>query len=808
MYNVIGIGLTTIVLYSISYFFCRINLYSLQFHRKFWNLILAAAFILTALAGIFLALQINYKWDIPVIKTILKWHVEMGIGMAVTGFLHFFRHLSYFTKTSVKQETIISSVSSDILETGQDIAVNLFIIGFVSSSVQLLLLREMMNITGGYELIAGAFLCSWLIGSAAGAGLAPGSSLTDIRKINLLFSTGPFLSIILMLFLSRLFLKPGETPSFLGGIVFTLLVLLPFCLISGFTFIKLISAGKVRNFIPGKSFSIETAGGIAAGILISLLSAGILNTYQSLLLIITLGISYTVLTFYIDRKNHKLVFKTSVLIISALIIIFSPDIFFRQFLLRGIRVTETRDTPYGNITRGEYHNEMSTYYNQRLLIYNNDAVESEEDIHYGMLQAETTDNILLISGPVISRLKEISKYNVRKVVYVERDPALIRIGKQANSEVSPLFCIENDDAFTYIRKTNEKFDAVIMLLPPPSSLLLNRYYTYEFFKAVKNRMNHDGVFSCSPGINPNYFNQESVKLFSSVFNSLKAVFKNVMPISGTKLYFIASDKDLSTSVCEMVSKKNLNNFYVGPDYLSDDLITSKSEEVISLMDNSIKHNRSMLPIACFYYQSFNLSKNLNEKIPAIILLTLLFAVSLRNFRTENAIMYFSAFALAGYEIILLLLLQLTIGNMYQLTGLIISGLMAGLAIGSGIKIQFPGKKPAGIKALLLILFYAIAGFSIERIISINGNFMLTGLLILSGFLPAVITGSFFRDLTSVEIINSGSSRVYSADLSGSALGFIAFSGLAVPLLGISKSLLILPVLILSGFLFTSVAKKR
>jgi len=86
--------------------------------------------------------------------------------------------------------------------------------------------------------------------------------------------------------------------------------------------------------------------------------------------------------------------------------------------------------------------------------------------------------------------------------------------------------------------------------------------------------------------------------------------------------------------------------------------------------------------------------------------------------------------------------------------------------------------------------------------------MLTGLLILSGFLPAVITGSFFRDLTSVEIINSGSSRVYSADLSGSALGFIAFSGLAVPLLGISKSLLILPVLILAGFLFMSISKKR
>ena len=489
-------------------------------------------------------------------------------------------------------------------------------------------------------------------------------------------------------------------------------------------------------------------------------------------------------------------------------IIFSPDICFRHFLLRGIRVTESGDTPYGNITIGEYHGETSTYYNQRLLIYNNDAVESEEDIHYGLLQAETTENILLISGPLESRMNEISKYNVRKVVYVERDPALSSTGKPVNPEVSQVLQIENNDAYSYIRKTTEKFDAVIMLLPPPSSLLLNRYYTFEFFKAVKNRMNPDGIFSCSPGINPNYFNQESIRLYSSVFNSLKAAFKNVIPISGTKLYFIASDKDLSTSVCEMVIRKNLNNFYVGSDYLSDDLIALKSEEVISLMDSSIKINRLTLPIACFYFQSFNLSKNLNEKIPAIILLALLFAFSLRDFRAQNAIMYFSAFALAGFEIILLLILQLTIGNMYQMTGLIIAGLMAGLALGSGLEIRFPGKKPALIKAVLLILFYSIAGFSIERIIAINGHFMLTGLLILSGFLPAVITGSFFRDLTAHEITSSDTSMVYSADLSGSALGFIAFSGLAVPLLGLRKSLVILPILVLTGFLFTLTGKKH
>jgi spermidine synthase len=808
MYNVIGIGITAIVLYFISYFFCRINLYSLQFHRKIWNFILAAAFILTALAGIFLALQITYKWDIPAVKTILKWHVEMGIGLSVTGFLHFFRHLSYFLKTSGKGDTLSSSAFPDISRTGKDIAANLFVVGFVSSSVQLLLLREMMNITGGYELIAGAFFCSWLIGSAAGSSLAPGSSLTDIRKINLYFSTGPLLSIILMLLLSRLFMKPGETPSFLAGIVFTFLVLFPFCLISGFTFIKLIIAGRARNFIPGKSFSIETAGGIASGIIVSSLSAGILNTYQSLLLIILMGISYCVLTFWIDGRNQRFVFKIAVLIISFLIIIFSPDILFRQFLQRGIRVTETYDTPYGNVTRGEYHNEVSTYYNQRLLIYNNDAVESEEDIHYGMIQAQATDNVLLISGPVESRVHEICKYNVRKVVYVERDPALSGAGKHLKPELPAILRIENDDAFSYIRKTNEKFDVAIMLLPPPSTLLLNRYYTLEFFTAVKGKMSPAGVFSCSPGVNPNYFNKESVRFYSSVFNSLKAVFKNVIPVSGTKLYFISSDKDLSTSVCELVSRKNLNNVYVGPDYLSDDLITSKSAEVISLMDSSVRCNRSTLPIASFFYQSFNLSKNLNEKIPAIILLTLLFAFSLRNFRTNNAIMYFSASALAGYEIILLLILQLTIGNMYQITGLIISGLMAGLAVGSGIRIPLFEKKHDWRKVFLLMLFYVITGFSVKLIMSVNIHFIVTGLLIIAGFIPAMVTGSFFRELSMGKPDNSGASGIYSADLSGSALGFISFSGLAIPLLGISVSLFILPVLIFIGFLFASISRKR
>jgi spermidine synthase len=521
-----------------------------------------------------------------------------------------------------------------------------------------------------------------------------------------------------------------------------------------------------------------------------------------------MGITWSLLTFCIKNRAGKLVLKTGVLLLVSLMIIFPPDFIFRQLLLKGIKVTETFDTPYGNITRGEYHGETSTYYNQRLITYSNDAAESEEDIHYGMLQTDDPSAVLLISGSAGSRIKEISKYNIRELVYVERDPALSAGIESDSYNETVLLTVINDDAFSYIRETGKKFDAVIMLLPPPSSLSLNRYYTVEFFRSVKKIMNEGAAFSCSPGINPNYFNSEAVRLYSSVSNSMKAVFGNVLPVAGSKLYFIASDKEISTAFCRLTDEKGLSNSYVCSDYLSDDLITARSEEITALMDSTVKPNRSAVPVACFYYQSFILSMDTGAKIPSIVLLVVLFALSLLNFRKDTGLMYFSALALAGYEIILLLMLQLTMGNMYRATGLIIAGLMAGLAIGSGSSRLFRTGRHLAIRTFILVVLYAISGLLAGKILAMTWKPAITGLLILLGFLPAVITGSFYRDLTSGGNNVRNPSMVYSSDLSGSAIGFLAFSGIAVPLLGISISLYLLPLLAATGFLFYLASENR
>ena len=808
MYHVAGTGITAIIIYIISYLFYRNGFFSQQFHRKLWNIILAVTFLFTASAGVFMALQINYKWNVPIIKSILKWHVEFGAGMAITGIFHFLWHFSYFTAI-FKASDKVSVIYKDQHLSANDIGINLFLTGFTSTCVQLLLIREIMNIAGGYELITGTFLGSWLIGSAIGSALAGRSPLNDIKKISLIFSFTPVISLVLLIVLSRLFFEPGETPSFLAGMVLTFLVLIPFCLASGFAFVKLMSAAReINDYVPGKSFSIETTGGVAAGILISVITSGFLNTYQILLTLIILYISFVILTFYVKNKFRKTIAKVIITIVVSGIIIFNTDVFFRQKLFPGINVTGSKDTPYGNITKGEYKGEESLYYNQRLLSYNDDVTEREEDIHYAMLQRANPKNILLISGSLSSHLPEILKYQVKKIVYVERDPVLIEEEYSSLPENSVNYLsIANDDALRFVKKTEEIFDVVIVLLPPPSTLLLNRYYTTDFFSEVKKKLNTNGVFMCSPGPGNDYFNKESVSLYSSIFNSLTGSFKNVRPVNGNKLYLIASDADLSVSFCHLAEERKIKTIYVSSDFLDDGLVEKKSEEVLSLMDPEIKLNRSAFPVACFHFQSYSFSKDMDEKVPAIILLVLAFAVPGLAIKRKNLLMYFSASSLAGFEIIVLLTLQLTVGSMYQLTGLIMAGLMCGLAVGSGMELRLINKFSIGFKAIFLMVFYIITGFVFDYIHLLKSETTGVILIILFIFLPALLTGHLFRHLTLSKEGETTPSGTYSADLAGSALGFIFMSGLAVPAFGIKVSIFLLSLLILTGLLFGTVKNK-
>ena len=121
-----------------------------------------------------------------------------------------------------------------------------------------------------------------------------------------------------------------------------------------------------------------------------------------------------------------------------------------------------------------------------------------------------------------------------------------------------------------------------------------------------------------------------------------------------------------------------------------------------------------------------------------------FVLPVAAIKRKNLLMYFAASALAGFEIVILLTVQLTSGNLYQLTGLIIAALMAGLAVGSGINIRLPYTFSIRNKVIFLILFYIVFGMLYENLLDLKSSVLAIIVIMFSGFLPALFTWYIFR----------------------------------------------------------------
>jgi spermidine synthase len=113
--------------------------------------------------------------------------------------------------------------------------------------------------------------------------------------------------------------------------------------------------------------------------------------------------------------------------------------------------------------------------------------------------------VLLVSGGLGETLAEVSKYHPARVDYVEIDPYLTDAAlKLGIIKKTPFLEIMNTDGRHYIKKTERKYDAIIIDLPDPDTFQINRFFTSEFFSLTKKVLKNDGVLSMSIEYSPNY----------------------------------------------------------------------------------------------------------------------------------------------------------------------------------------------------------------------------------------------------------------------------------------------------------------
>ena len=160
---------------------------------------------------------------------------------------------------------------------------------------------------------------------------------------------------------------------------------------------------------------------------------------------------------------------------------------------------------------------------------------------------------------------------IGEVLYLEHDPGLIAAeGAHDTLAGRMTISVRKSDPLSFMRKNKEVYDAVLQLIPPPSTLSVSRYFTVEYFRAVKEHLSPGGLFLCTPMPYYNYSPESYRKGFSPVYNALNEVFGHVVLIPGSSLYVIASDGPLSDSISVLAGRSGIQTSYVNGDYLNDD----------------------------------------------------------------------------------------------------------------------------------------------------------------------------------------------------------------------------------------------
>lgn len=114
-----------------------------------------------------------------------------------------------------------------------------------------------------------------------------------------------------------------------------------------------------------------------------------------------------------------------------------------------------------------------------------------------MLSTNTPERVLVMGGGDGLLIRELLKYNsIRTIKHVDLDRKLVELAKShptllamnGNALDDPRVETQFGDAYQYIRKSDETFDAIYLDFPFPMDYNVSKLYSREFFHFVRRRL--------------------------------------------------------------------------------------------------------------------------------------------------------------------------------------------------------------------------------------------------------------------------------------------------------------------------------
>lgn len=751
------------------------------------------------------------------------------------------------------------------------LVIAIFIMGFSGLVAQMLLLRELLIVFSGNELSIGIILANWLILEAFGCFFL-GKKAENIKYkletfavITILFSlflpVAVYLTRILKIILG---VSIGESIGFLPMLYSSFLILLPVSVSHGVLFpfsCKIYSMFSTHDAASiGKVYVYETIGTIFAGIVWTYLLIPYFHAFQIAvgLAIINFLILILLLASYVKQgRAIKPLFAICALLLFLFAYGFSAggaDTLHQLSIKnqwKDHNLVHYQNSIYGNICVVERENQYIFFLDgvAELITPIPDMASVEEFVHLPLLAHPDPQNVLILSGGVGGVISEILKHpSIELVEYVELDPLLLELVRKFSTPLTDKELtdrrvgVNHTDGLLFIKRTQNKYDVILVGISNPSDLQTNRFFTKEFFQLVDKRLTAEGILVITLPGSLAFINEELKNLNSCIFHTLKSVFSTVkvFPGGGTNLFLASKSKeDFSLDrplIINKLDERNIKSEVLVPWYIEQKLHPGWQDWFSQyLQGGTSKINYNHKPLAVFYSISYWNALfapymawffRVVEKVELWMFgaLFICFLILFFWLRPEKKSLFGSGIPLCiattGFtgmlvDLALIYTFQSIYGYVFYWIGLLVTAFMTGAAAGAMIITEFLSRLKNYLNLFLKVdlaiicLCFGLPFIFLILLLSpywetVGVSVFLKTLFLGISFISGMLTGAQFPLASKLYLKeNTNFSRtaglIYASDIIGGWLGGVVGGVILLPVLGLFGSCVVAVLLKVSSF---------
>jgi spermidine synthase len=741
----------------------------------------------------------------------------------------------------------------------------IFSYGLFTIAAQTLLFREFITTFEGNDISVGIFFGSWLLWVGLGAILvyrAKGFAERLLKNIELLFlGYLPAFVVQLILIIQARELAGIESYALLpirAILLLSIIVNAPVSIITGMLFPVACRWFQQDQKLPvSRVYIIEAAGSFLGGLGVTVL-LGLGVSLARVFLILAFILSSSVFLVQLTKAGGYLRFKIKAQLVfliplcALLCLALGAD----KALMRYVRVIKwtkllPADALSGSFQTAQAEYLYGIYHDQWVAVREGSVTEALPDestagriAAIGLCQNPDAERVLVI-GSGLGLCRELLKLpQIEDVTWTHCDNEYVQ---QVNKFIPPELKISDErfgrlagDVRSLLARKKQYYDLVILNLPDATSSVLNRYYTHEFYRRVKETLRPDGVLAVRIAGGENIMGTELINLGASTKLTLQGVFSRLVLTPGEDTWFIASDSENLTGNPGTLRDRfetiegGTNIFsgtallsvylpdraaaavesYLGADLPEELLINRDSRPLTHLYSLLLAAKQSGAPVTRLV-KHLALAGPLAFVIPVLVFVVLRTVYILKSARQgspsgfDSTFLVFSAGLVSiGVVIVLMYLYQTHFGSLYLHIGVISSVFMIGLTSGATLiswlvtresSIQHRASRYEMLLFAVIVvhtlIFAAIAFWPGERPIH---------LIFAAAFaLCGVCTGCYFP-LAARQLAESGfeagqaGSKLETADHLGASAGGL-LTGLAlVPVLGTKLTLIVFILLMLAN----------